>query len=197
MSDRKKVTEKHAGPLDTLSEKPSRGRPPLMRASEIVGRAQNFRLIFDQVWERLWPLLARATSEEDVTKAFQEGASPYQRGQFVPLAALTLQVLRERKFPETREARINFLAESLAGVDIVTPRRCRDICAQWRAKEKLAQRAHRIIRYEYWVECSCGYEGRSHDHACPKCRAAINFGSISILSPSLAGIDAGGYMTES
>jgi hypothetical protein len=194
MSNPKKVAKKRNQPLDTFPAKPGRGRRARIRSTEVAGRAANFRWIFEQVWDRLWPLLDNATGEEDVVRAFQEGASPFQRGQFVPLAALAFQVLHERKFPKRRQARINFLADSLAGVGVVTPRRSRDICAQERAKEKRAKSAHHIIRYEFYVECSCGYRGRSQDHLCAKCGAAINFGSISTLSPFLSGIDAGGYM---
>src|SRR5437867_6072956 len=67
---------------------------------------------------------------------------------------------------------INFLADSLAGTGIVSPRRSRDICAAERAKEK---RTHRIIRFEFYVECSCGYKGPSENHACRKCGATISF----------------------
>ncbi len=196
MAKTKKVARKRNQPLDTFPAKPGRGRRARIRPAEVAGRADNFRGIFEDVWDRLWPLLEKATGEEDVARAFQDGASPYQRGQFVPLAALAFQVIHERRFPKRPKARINFLADSLAGVGVVTPRRSRDICAQERAKEKRAQSAHRIIRYEFYVECSCGYRGRSQDHACPKCGAAINFGLISTLSPFLAGIDAGGHMTN-
>jgi hypothetical protein len=188
MAKRNQMAKTTKKPLDTFPAKAGRGRPVLMRASEIVGRAQHYRMIFGQVWDRLWPLLSNADSEEAVTRAFQDGAQPYSQN-FVPgLAALTLAVLREPRFPKRREPQINFLADSLAGVGVVTPRRSRDICAQWKAKEK---QADRIIRYEFYVECSCSYKGRSQDHACPKCGASINFGSISTLSPFLAGIDVG------
>ncbi len=196
MTKPERVEKKLHKPLDTFPAKPGRGRRARIRPTEVAGRAANFRWIFEQVWDRLWPLLEKATGEEDVARAFQDGASPYQRGQFVPLAALAFQVIHERRYPKRRLARINFLADSLAGVGVVTPRRSRDICAQERAKEKRAQSAHRIIRFEFYVECSCGYRGRSQDHACPKCGAAINFGSLSTLSPFLAGIDAGGYMLD-
>jgi hypothetical protein len=52
-------------------------------------------------------------------------------------------------------------------------RRSRDICQEERTKEK---RAHRILRYEFYVECSCGFKGRSQNHACQKCGAEIDFG---------------------
>ncbi len=170
-------------PLDSFPEKPGRGRPARVRASEIVGRAANFRWIFGQVWDRLWPLLSEAKTEEAVMTALQDGAQPYARD-FVNLAPLILSIVCDRRFPKRREPQINFLADSLAGVGVVTPRRSRDVCAQWRSREKDAIRAHRIIRYEFYVECTCGYKGRSKDHACAKCGAAIEFPvSISTVSP--------------
>jgi hypothetical protein len=158
-----------------------RGRPPKIRSSEVFGRAEHWRGILEQVWDRLWPLLSTAQSEEEVTKAFQEGACPYDR-HFVPgLSALTLQVLRESTLPTRPKPLQCFLADSLAGVGVVTPRRSRDICAQERAKEK---RAHHILRVEFYVECSCGYLGPSKGHACPKCGAEISL-PLSLGLPSL------------
>jgi len=149
-----------------------RGRPPKIRSSEVYGRAEHWRGILEQVWDRLWPLLSNAHSEGEVTKAFQDGACPYDQ-YFVPsLSALTLQVLRESTWPKRPKAMQRFLADSLAGVGVVTQRRSRDICAQERAKRKTA---HHILRYEFYVECSCGYEGHSKHHACPKCGAEISF----------------------
>jgi len=45
-------------PLDRVSQKRDRGRPPTVRPSEIRGRADNYRFIFGQVWDRLWPRLS-------------------------------------------------------------------------------------------------------------------------------------------
>ncbi len=174
MRKRRQSKKKPKMPLDKVSGKRAkRGRRPRMLASEIRGRAESYRFIFDQIWDRLWPLLSTAASEENVIAAFQGGASPYTQN-FVPgVTGLVLKVVRDPKFPkERREAQINFLADSLAGVGVVTPRRSRDICAEERAKQ---ERATHIIRYEYYIECSCGYKGRSRDHACPKCGAKISF----------------------
>jgi hypothetical protein len=166
-------------PLDTASAKRGRGRPRRVRPSEIQGRGDHYRLIFDQVWESLWPLLSKAQREEDVIKAVEEGARPYAQ-QFVPsLSNLLLKVLREKKFPKRREAQINFLADSLAGVGWITQRYSRDICQKERAKQK---RAHYIIRYEVYVECSCGYKGLSRNHACPKCEVEIDFGFAPLFA---------------
>ena len=90
------------------------------------------------------------------------------------MAGRVLEVLRDPHFPKRRLTRIGFLADSLAGSGAVTPRRSRDICSQERAKTKSA---HRILRYEFYVECSCGYKGQSQDRACTACGAQIEFGS--------------------
>jgi hypothetical protein len=147
-----------------------RGRPPKIRSSEVYGRAENWRGTLEQVWDRLWPLLSNAHSEGEVTKAFQDGASPYDQNFAPGLSALTLQVLQESTLPKRPKPLQRYLADSLAGVGVVTPRRSRDICARERAK---AKRAHHIIRYEYYVECSCGYEGPARDRACRQCGAPI------------------------
>jgi hypothetical protein len=112
-------------------------------------------MILGQVWDRLWPLLSQAQTEQDVVRALEEGASPYAR-EFLPIAGLGLRVIRDRRFPKRRQARINFLADSLAGYGWISARRSRDICDQERKK-----RVHRIIREEYYIVCSCGYKGPS------------------------------------
>ena len=166
-------------PRRNTNAKPSRsgsergpGRPPKISFSEVYGRAEHWRGILEQVWDRLWPLLSIAHNEGEVTKAFQDGSGPYDQ-YFAPgLSALTLEVLRESTVPKRPRALQRFLADSLAGVGVVTPRRSRDICAQERAKRKSA---HHILRYEWYVECSCGFKGHSQNHACPNCGAQISF----------------------
>ena len=170
MTKHKKSAEPPQNWPDAAPKKRGRGRPPKVRASEIRGRADNYRGILQNVWGQLWPALSEAQTEDEVIAALQN-ARPYDR-EFEPWAALILAVLKERSFPKTQRARINFLADSLAGTGIVSPRRSRDICAAERAKEK---RTHRIIRFEFYVECSCGYKGRSENHACRKCGATISF----------------------
>jgi len=144
-----------------------------MRPSEIHGRADNYRFIFDRIWDHLWPRLSRAQTEQEAVDAFLELASPYAQ-EFVPgLANLIIRVLQDPGFPKRREAQINFMADSLAGLGYVAPRSSRDICQKERARQK---RAHHILRYEVYIVCSCGFKGHSHNHACPKCGAEIDFG---------------------
>lgn len=178
MRTRAASLEKSNNSLDTSQEKRGRGRPARMLPSEIRGRADNFRWILAQVWDRLWPLLSNAQSDQAVIDSFLAGANPYAQ-EFVPsLANLIFRVLRERKFPKRGKAQINFLADSIAGLGYVAPRSSRDICEQERTKEK---RANHIMRYEFYVECSCGFKGRSRNHACRKCGTKIDFGFPSIF----------------
>lgn len=164
MPKRKKALAKPKKFLDTLVAKRGRGRPGV-RASEIRGRGDHYRWIFNEVWNRLWSLLSEAQIDEEVIQAFEEGASPYAQ-QFPPrLAPLILKVLREPKFPKRRQARIGFLADSLAGLGGISPRRSRDICERERKKK-----VHQIIREEYFIECTCGYKGPAFHGRCPKCR---------------------------
>jgi hypothetical protein len=154
--------------LDTFSPKRPRGRPATVSASAVTGRADNWRGIFEHIWESLWPSFSIARSEDDVHSALKK-AREYE-GEFKSLAPLMLEVLNDPKFPKRKKPQINFLADSLAGLGIVTPRSCRDICAKERVKRN---RAHHIVRFEYYVVCSCGYEGPSANHACLMCNAAI------------------------
>jgi hypothetical protein len=172
MTKRKNSAPKTEKPLDTFSKKRPRGRPRRVIPSETSGRSRNYRGILNQVWDRLWPLLEQAQTEEGVTKAFKEGANPYAR-EFMPaLAGLVLEVIRDRRFPERREPQINFLADSLAGRGWIRPRRSRDICAEQRVKED-PKSPHKIIRKEFYIECECGYKGPARDYACRKCSAEI------------------------
>ena len=154
-----------------------RGRKPHVRPSEVFGSANHYRGIFGRegLWDQLYPVLRDAKREQDVQHAFDTihvGDSHY----FVPsLLGLILTVVSDRAFPKTKSAQIAFFADSLAGRGDVTPRRSRDICEKERAKAKKAIHPHHIIRYEFYVECSCGYTGASQDHACARCRAPIQF----------------------
>jgi hypothetical protein len=144
-----------------------------VRPSEIRGRADNNRLIFEQIWDHLWPTLSRARADQEVIDAFLEGARPYAQDYVPVLANLIFRTLHEPKFPKRREAQINFLADSIAGLGDIALRSSRDICQKERAREK---RDQHILRWEVFIECSCGFKGRSHNLACRKCGTKIDFG---------------------
>ena len=149
-----------------------RGRPSEIVAREIEGRSQKFRYIFDQVWDSLSPMLLQAQTVQQVEYAFTSAASTYYNKSEIWDSNLVLRIINDPKFPKTRDARVDFFADSLAGLGEITPRYSRDICAKERARR---ERAHHIIRFEVWIECSCGFKGRSHNHACPRCRTEVPF----------------------
>jgi hypothetical protein len=159
--------------LDSIQQKRGRGRPRDVQPSEVYGRAENYRQTFGFVWSQLrGPLLAAGTVQE-VIEAFEKhaGASALQ---FVPrLAEDILRIIREPKFPQRPDPQMKFLADSLAGRPEVESRTSRDICARERAKER-AKSPYKILRKEFYVECSCGYKGPARNNACRKCGAEIS-----------------------
>jgi hypothetical protein len=170
MSPRKKNKDQGNKLLDAVFSKRGRGRPYKVLASEVSGRAYNYRLILSQTWEKIGDKLLNAQTEEEVVRSFE--TTPYQR-EFQDLTALILQVLREKDFPKKNaKAQTIFLAESLAARGEVAPRTSRDICVKERKREQ-AKTRHHIIRHEFYVECSCGYKGPARNNACPKCGAEI------------------------
>jgi hypothetical protein len=182
MAKRKKLFEDPKKTLDAYSEKRRRGRPYKVRASEVSGRAYNYRLIFSQTWDILAEHLLRATTEGEVLQAFEGTA---YKNEFEHIASLILAVLHDAKFPKRdKEARISFLADSLAARGVVTPRTSRDICEKARARER-AKSPYKIVRKEFYIECSCGYKGPARDDACRKCGAEIPLSFGELWSPRL------------
>jgi hypothetical protein len=166
-----KLPKKANFPIDRFSEKPQKGRPRKIQPHWVRGRADNYRWVFGQIWDRVGPRLVKAETRDDVLASFREAEIGGYELEFVRMADLMLQIVQDSDFPKSRrEAQINFLADSLGGEGAVTPRSSRDICARERAR---IQNAHKIIRYEVWIECSCGYKGRSRNLACPKCQAEV------------------------
>ncbi len=181
MPKRKKGPKQAEKALDTFSEKRKRGRPGL-RPSEISGRSYNYRLIFSHIWDVVGSALLKAETEEDVDRAFDP--RPVYKREFLPLASRILRVLHDPKFPKRPEPQRNFLADSLAGRDWISPRRCRDICGQERRKDRERAR-FKILRWEFYIVCSCKYKGPSLNHTCPKCGSEIPISSRFLENTSL------------
>lgn len=181
MAKTEKLPKRVKKRLDTFLQTRGRGRPGV-RVSEITGRSYNYRLIFSQIWDIVGRPLLAASTKEEVVKALEP--TPYKDG-FAGIASLVLQVVRDPKFPKRREAQINFLGNSLAGRGLISPRRSRDICEQEPARER-AKSKYKIIRKEFYIECSCGYKGPARDNACRKCGAEISIWSETMWgNPSL------------
>ena len=159
--------------LDSVFAKPGRGRRPRVAADLMRARSEHLRRCLDQVWSDLAPRLFAARNAADVKTAFD--SEPIR---LAPIGAMPSwypmipHIVRERAFPKTRAAQVKFLADSLAGWGEISPRRSRDLCAEARAS---AARETRILRYEFYVVCSCGYKGPSLNHACQRCGAQVEF----------------------
>jgi len=157
-------------PLNPTKKK--RGRPRKMERSWVTGRASNSEFQLNQVWANLEaPLLAAQTAEE-VTIAFTAHGEPYARDYVPGLAADILTLVRDKKFPKRPAPRIKFLARSLAGRPSLSFRTSRDLCEMAQIQESLKS-PHRVLRQEFYIECSCGYQGPARDNACRKCGASI------------------------
>ena len=162
--ERRKMTPTQAKKsLDRFSQKRGRGRPGV-RKSEIQGRAYDYGLSLKQHWDVLAAPFLEARSEEEFRR-LMESTPPYVKTKFAPrLFALIEKARKDLKFPRKPKTQQAFFAESMAGLGRVSPRRSRDICAEERKKPR-----HRIIRQEFYIECTCGYKGPALDGACRRC----------------------------
>lgn len=169
------------------SKKQKRGRPQEMPRNWVTGRAYNLQVQLQQVWSKLGGPLLAAKTEEEVKSAFEEFAKPYT-GNFVPNQISDIfTLIKGKKFPKKQEAQINFLADSLGGRPNLSLRRSRDICEKERARQRRKTK-HRIIRNEFYIECTCGYKGPALDNACRNCGAEIPVSIFERIGrvPSLA-----------
>jgi hypothetical protein len=163
---------KVARPHDPYAVKKPRGRPAKILTSTVIGRADNCRYQLKQVWNQLEGPLVAAKTEDEVKTALETYAPAYAAS-YVPFqVADMLALIHSKQFPKEADARINFFADSLGGRPILTFRSSRDVCGRARAKER-AKSPYQILCYEYYVECSCGYEGPARNGACRECGAEI------------------------
>jgi len=159
-----KRSKKAQKEVDRGPEKARRGRPRHIRKSEVVNRAYDYGLTFEQSWDSIKDALLLAETEDEFKKALEE-VFPHVREKFPPrLFPFILKIRRDPKFPKTEKAQQKFFAESLGGNGIISPRRSRDICAEVRKNP-----IHTIIRRDPYIECTCGYEGPAKYGKCPKC----------------------------
>ena len=162
------------GSKSLLTEfKKKRGPKPHIRPSEVANRAYDLRLTFQIAGKQIdWAKLLAAQSPEEVVAAFGTMDESYRR-KFLYKPELTFRCLKDPHFPKRdRKAQEEFIADSLAGDGRVSIRRSRDICQEERAKRK---RRGKILRREFYIECSCGYEGPAAHDACPDCGAVVSY----------------------
>jgi hypothetical protein len=155
-----KVKKKRSQPP---AGKRRRGRPGVDR-SQVLQTANQLSVMLPGFWPRLVRPLLAAQSPGDVTRAFE--ALGLVSTSFVPhWSELILKIIQDRRFPRVRgKAQRAFLADSLGAQGAVTPRRSREICAEERTKK-----SHFIVRRDFYIGCTCGYEGPALKGACPDC----------------------------
>ena len=169
MPTRKKTRRKAKKAIDRFSGKRGPGRPRQADPWEVSVRARReLRPVLEESWESLeHPFLY--AKDKGAYKAAMASLSPDLRKHFpASLFQTILDTRHDPKFPKTPKARIKFFAESLAAMGNVGPRRSRELCA-----EMAKNPPHRIIRREFVIECSCGYEGESLHECCPDCGAVV------------------------
>ena len=148
----------------------NRGRPRMLPPDTVTGRASNYEWALNEVWEELEGPLLNSKTSQDVTDAFKKFAGSCAVD-FVPrLSADILELLIDLDFPKRQLPRTRFLARSLGGRPTLSFRRSRDICEDADREEK-RKSPHRILRREYYVECSCGYRGPAFNDGCRRCGA--------------------------
>lgn len=162
-----------AKPRDPYAVKRPPGRPAKLAATTVIGRADSCRYQLKQVWAQLEGPLVGAQTEDEVKTALESYAPSYAVS-YVPFQVADIfALIHDKQFPKDSEARINFLADSLGGRSTLAFRTSRDVCGRERARLR-AKSPYQILRHEYYVECSCGYEGPARDGACRECGAEIN-----------------------
>jgi hypothetical protein len=116
--------------------------------------------------------MLKAGSEQDLADVLRETLDR-ARERLLYKPRLLLSTLKDKKFPRRdRDAQEQFIADSLAAEGRVSIRRSRDIVQKDRSTRK---KRGKILRREFYVECSCGYTGPAFNDACPKCGAGVSY----------------------
>jgi hypothetical protein len=162
--------------LASRSEKKPRGRPGTNRRYLLL-RANQLRVQLSHAWPRLGAQLLAARSPEEVTAAFKGCAEGISANLVPHHSELILGIVRERKFPRVRaKSQVHFLADSLGFLGsnrLVKPRRSREICEEERSKVPSV-----IVRRDFFITCSCGYEGPALHGSCLKCGTTVLSGEL-------------------
>jgi hypothetical protein len=158
-------------PLTDSAKK--RGRKAQVRVSEICHRAYDLKQILDVNRKKFdWEQLLAAKSDEELAHILRE---TFDRAKELLLhkPGLLLSALHDRQFPKkSRQAQEQFIVDSLAALGQVSIRRSRDIVQRERSIRK---KRGTILRREFYIECSCEYEGPAYRDACPKCGAEVSY----------------------
>jgi hypothetical protein len=147
------------------SPKKRRGRPRKVDPHHVVVTANLFRTQFSRAWPTLGEQLLAARSSQRVMGVLKKYGEMISGLKDLDFSTRVFEIIRDPLFPRVRsKSQIRFLADSLGADGLVKPRRSREICAKERKKVR-----HKIVRRDYYIECSCGYAGPALNGACQKC----------------------------
>jgi hypothetical protein len=166
----------------TASEE-TRGRKRRIHAENVVRAANDLLNILETCRDQIdWSMLEIAKTEEAAALAFERVAPPYRERLNLWLAAIPEWAL-EGKFPKKNfERKMRHLADSIAAEGFLTPRRCRDVCLEERKRQA---QLGMILRREFYIECSCGYQGPAKGGGCLQCGTKRLSPEIELKNPLL------------
>jgi hypothetical protein len=150
-----------------------RGPKPRGRTSEYCNCAYDFKLLLELDRPRIdWQKMLKANSDEDLAWVLKD-VCPRARERFFYKSELLLAALKDIQFPkQDREAQEQFIADSLAAEGRVSIRTSRDLVQADRSARK---KRGKIVRREFYIECSCGFQGPAYRDACPDCGAQVSY----------------------
>jgi len=149
------------------ASKETRGRKRRIHPENVVRAANDLLKILEFCKDQIdWVKLETAKTEEEAASAFERVPSAYRERLNLWLAAIPEWAL-EGKFPKANlERKMRHLADSIAAEGFLTPRRCRDVCYEERKRQA---QLGMILRREFYIECSCGYQGPAKGGGCRQC----------------------------
>ena len=150
---------------EKLAKRDRPGRPRIAEPHLVLGTADVLRTQLTFAWKFVGDRFLSANSPEEILSALKNDGGMIGGIKDLDFATRIFEVIHDPLFPRVRaKSQIAFLADSLGAGGVVTARRSREICAEARKKVH-----HVIVRREFYIECTCGFEGPARDGGCPKC----------------------------
>jgi hypothetical protein len=159
--------KKPKSPLTASQEK--RGRKRVLPPEIVVEHADYVLKVVVSLKDRIvWDKLETARTKSEAESAIAR-VPPFYREILRDRLAAILKWVREGKFPKKNlERKMLHLADSIGGDVLLSPRRSRDICYEYR-KRPVSKQVGMILCREYYIECTCGYRGPANRGACARC----------------------------